>query len=65
MIADTQALRESERAAEPVARLAHVVVLELGNDLGVRHGPIGNHTGVLTESLLASVRNHRIGTPRP
>ena len=59
VIADPEALRESEGSAEPVARGAHVVVRELGNDLGVGNGPIGNHSGSVTESdeILASVRS--------
>jgi hypothetical protein len=43
VIADPEALREPECGAKPIARLAHVVVRELGNDLGVRNGSIGNH----------------------
>ena len=48
MVSDAKTLLESERAAEPVTRLGHVVVGQHGNDGGAWHRTVDDHVAILT-----------------
>ena len=48
MVADTKTLFESERTAEPLARLSDVVVRQHRNDDGPGYGAVGDHNDIVT-----------------
>ncbi len=52
VVTDTKSLSESERPAEPVARLDHIVVRQLGNDGGRGHRTIRDHADLLARTTI-------------
>jgi hypothetical protein len=72
MVSDAKTLLESERAAEPVTRLGHVVVGQHGNDGGAWHRTVDDHVAILTggpsgraATYAQRIKNKTAKAPKP